>query len=103
MTDKESSIATAAKKFNLPPLTQQAIQHVDGTPDREYPLRILKVYRQNCDSRWMVGTWDEKKQEYIEDGVSIHSLMNQTQRERTKLLDEAIKVLEEYYKYAKKT
>ncbi len=38
--------------MDLPPLTQQPIEYVDGTPDLDYPLRILRAYRVNCDARW---------------------------------------------------
>ncbi len=96
MTDKESLIEVA-EKFNLSPLTQQPIEHIDGTPDNEYPLRILRAYRENCNCRWMFGTWDDEKNEYVEPKDTIHSLMNQYQRERAELLDEAIRALEAYY------
>ena len=29
----------------LPDLTQEQIRHVNATPDKEYPIRILKAYR----------------------------------------------------------
>ena len=44
------------KKSILPPLTQEAIHHVDGTPNEEYPLRILRAYRENCNYRWEDNT-----------------------------------------------
>jgi len=31
--------------MKLPELTQQPILHIDGTPDEDYPLRILRAYR----------------------------------------------------------
>lgn len=29
-------------------LTQEPLQHVDGTPDIEYPIRILRAHRQKA-------------------------------------------------------
>jgi len=40
------------KGKELPDLTQQPVEFVDGTPDREYPLRILRAYRENCNCKW---------------------------------------------------
>ncbi|HEC39936.1 hypothetical protein LCGC14_0224470 [marine sediment metagenome] len=96
MTDKESLIETA-EKFNLSPLTQEPVLHIDSTPDKEYTLRILRTYRANCNCRWTTGTWDDEKNEYAEKKDTIYAIMNQHQRERAELLDEAIKVLEAYY------
>jgi hypothetical protein len=67
----------------LPEITQEPIQHVDATPDEEYPLRILKAYRQNCDARW-VST---------EPNVLI-DMMNKHCERRAEILDKAIAVLE---------
>lgn len=96
MTDKESLIETA-EKFNIAPLTQQPVIHINSKPDNEYVLRILRAYRTNCDCRWVFGKWDEKKNEYVEPKDTIYSVMNQYQRERAELLDEAIRALEAYY------
>jgi len=42
--------------FKLPDITQQPIEHVDGTPDNLYPLRILRAYRENCNCMWSEST-----------------------------------------------
>jgi len=73
-------------KLDLPPLTQQPMQHVDGTPDVAYPLRILQAYRANCDVCWVVEGLDEAT-------AGIYDMMNRHQRERAALLDDAIRAL----------
>ena len=70
-------------KKKLPELTQQEILRIDSTPDENYVLRILKAYRDNCNSRWTTvggGTFDNP----------LYTLMNEHQEQRSKLLDEAI-------------
>ena len=67
----------------LPDITQQPINHIDGTPDKGYVLRILKSYRMNCDCRWVSSKPNE-----------IIDFMNTCQDERAKLLDEAIGILD---------
>ncbi len=59
---------------------------LDMTPDEDLPLRILKAYRQDCNSKWAISG----------DGTSseIYDLMNDTQDQRASILDEAIYVLE---------
>jgi len=67
----------------LPEVTKQMVLHIDGTPDENYPLRILQAYRDNCDSMWassVDGTCDNP----------IYALMNEHQRQRAEILDEAI-------------
>lgn len=73
-------------ELNLPPLTQQPIMHVDGSPDAGYPLRILRAYRANCDSRYE-GSGDEGARIFCE-------TMNDHQRQRAEILDKAIATLE---------
>jgi hypothetical protein len=61
--------------------------HVDGTPDGQYALRILRFYRQLCDTKWVV--------EGISDGSEhLYTLMNTHQDQRAIELDEAIRILE---------
>ena len=60
--------------------------HIDGTP-KGYALRILKCYREYCNTRWIVS--GPTKKENI-----IYDLMNEHQVERAKELDKAIKILE---------
>lgn len=74
------------KRKELPDLSQQSVGFVDGTPDREYPLRILRAYRENCNCKWVTRGKPDP----------LLDAMNDTQVERAKLLDEAIRVLEEH-------
>lgn len=37
----------------LPDLTQQPVLFVDGTPDDEYPKRILSAYIQHATCNWV--------------------------------------------------
>jgi hypothetical protein len=46
------------RKDELPTVTQEVILGIDGTPDREYPLRILRVYRENCNCKWIADVPD---------------------------------------------
>ena len=76
----------------LPPLTEKPLIHVDATPDKYYPLRILEVYRQNCNCRWASDT----------DGSAVETnpllkAMNDANDERAKWLDKAIEVLKKHY------
>ena len=74
--------------MTFPELTQQPILHVDGMPDKDYALRILRAYRENCNCFWADTT----------EGTGTESpllkLMNEHQEQRAKLLDEAIAILE---------
>ena len=70
-------------------LTQQPVLFIDGTPDDEYVMRILRAYRDNCNSKWATAT----------DGSCdnpMFQLMNEHQDQRAKVLDEAIKKMESY-------
>ena len=62
----------------------QSIEHVDATPDAEYPVRILRAYRQNCDMRWEASPPSPLCDE-----------LNRLQEQRARLLDQAIAVLED--------
>ena len=75
----------------LPPMTETPKLYVDATPDKEYPLRILKAYRHDCDCKWASAT----------DGSSVESnpllkMMNEHNDQRAKYLDKAIRILEEH-------
>lgn len=70
--------------MDLPEITQQPIIYIDGTPNEDYVLRILRAYRQNCDCRW-VST----------EPNTLIDFMNDCQDKRAALLDEAIKVLQD--------
>lgn len=62
-------------------------KHIDATPDDEYPLRILRAYREDCNLTWATTT----------DGTPSDSrlveAMNDMQRERAAILDRAIAAL----------
>ena len=75
------------KDFKLIP---EPIHHVDATPDKQYPLRILRAYRENCNSKIATssdGSCDNPLFQY----------MNECSEERAKILDEAIQILEKFY------
>ena len=62
---------------------KQAIMYIDATPEKNYVLRILMAYRENCNIKWCTGT----------DGTCdnpLYQKMNEDQEKRAKLLDEAI-------------
>lgn len=68
----------------LPDVTQEPIMNIDSTPNDEYPLRILRVYRQNCDCRWSSDTEN-----------ALIKGMNEACEQRAKILDKAITILEQ--------
>lgn len=68
----------------LPAVTRQPIVHVDGTPDEEYPLRILRAYRANCDVLWADHTGSE------ETTNPLLVAMNKHQYQRAEILERAI-------------
>jgi hypothetical protein len=72
----------------LPELTQQPVLFLDGTPDKDYPLRILRAYRQQCDCRW-TSSVDGSEPEN-----PLLMLMNEHCEQRAKILDRAIAILE---------
>lgn len=73
-------------KTELPDITQEPIIHIDCTPNEEYPLRILRAYRQNCDCRWASDT----------ENVLI-KVMNEACEKRAIILDKAITILEKNF------
>ena len=76
------------KKTKWPDLKPESILNVDATPDEDYPLRILKAYRQNCNSRYKTHGLSKKD-------VKFWDMMNEWQDQRAKILDKAIlKLLE---------
>ena len=76
--------------FKLPNITQQPIEHVDGTPDNLYPLRILRAYRENCNCMWSESSGVEEVKN------PLLKLMNDQQIKRAEILDKAIAILEKY-------
>jgi len=75
------------EKTELPEISQEPIMHVDGTPNKEYPLRILRAYRENCNCRWVSDTEN-----------SLIKTMNEMCEQRAAILDRAIAVLEQSLK-----
>ena len=69
--------------------------YVDATSNSLYPLRILQAYRQNCNLWWATSSVETSNGE---DNPLIKA-MNDTQRKRAKILDEAIKILEKELHY----
>ena len=72
----------------LPELTQQPVKFIDATPDESYPLRILQAYRQDCDCMWAESTTG------LDPESPLMKAMNDLNRQRARVLDKAIKVLE---------
>lgn len=75
--------------MNLPKIRDQIDAknfHIDGTPDGNYALRILKAYRSGCNEKWIVEGDIEAK--------ALYDAMNEHQDLRAKELDEAISVLQ---------
>lgn len=63
------------------------ILHVDATPNEDYPLRILRAYRHNCDVVYSPTDTTSK-------GIEIINMMTQWNIERAEILDRAIATLE---------
>jgi len=75
-------------KTELPDTTKEPIIHVDASPDAQYPLRILRAHRANCDVLWTDNTEGKKPV------GALCELMNEHNRQRAKILDQAIADLE---------
>jgi hypothetical protein len=69
-----------------PPLTQEPVHHVDGTPNKYYPIRILKAYRENCNAKWATDTCGGCDN-------PLFDLMNTHNDKRAAILDRAIAIL----------
>ena len=78
--------------MKLPKLTHQPILHVDSTPDEEYPLRILRAYREGCNCLWSDTTQGTDTEN------PLLKLMNEHQKQRVEILDRAIAILEKHSK-----
>ena len=65
------------------PVTQAPLLHVDATPDNDYPLRILRAYRENCNVKWIATP-----------PSVVYDQMNEMCDQRAKILDRAITLLE---------
>lgn len=71
--------------MDLPKITQEPILHVDATPDEEYPLRILKAYREICDCEFSEST--NRGGQIISPLIKA---MNEHNEKRAEILDRAI-------------
>lgn len=71
----------------LPPLTQEPILHLDMSPTSDLAVRILRIYRENCNCNWANDTNGKVNDPMLQ-------LMNENNKQRAVLLDEAIKILE---------
>ena len=67
----------------------QSILWVDATPDEDYPLRILKAYRHQCDYKLSSTT-----NPCIDETSILCIAMNEMQNKRAAILDKAIALLE---------
>ncbi len=72
----------------LPETTQEPIIHVDATPDDDYPLRILRAYRENCNCKWVADP-----------PSALTDMMNEHCDKRAAILDKAIECLEKFAPY----
>jgi len=68
-------------------IKKQEVLYIDATPDENYPLRILQVYRDNCDTRWATEADGNCEN-------ALFEMMNKHQKQRAKILDKAIKKLQ---------
>ncbi len=72
----------------LPKTTQEPIIHVDATPDEDYPLRILRAYRKNCNRKWVADP-----------PSALIDMMNEHCDKRAVILDKAIACLKKFTPY----
>lgn len=71
------------QNIKLPDITQEPVRFIDATPNDDYPLRILRAYRQNCNCKWL----STKPNTLID-------FMNDCNDKRAIILDKAIAKLE---------
>lgn len=69
--------------------TGEPILHVDATPDDEYPLRILRAHRRNCNLRWVPSCDPDRSPN------ELCAALNTAQEHRAAILDRAIEILEQ--------
>ena len=74
----------AVEDFNPIEVNGEVLMHVDATPDQYYPIRILRAHRANCNCVW-TGSNDV-----------LMEYLNSLQKDRAKLLDEALRLLEDH-------
>ena len=76
--------------MKLPTLTQQPVEHIDCTPDSEYPLRILRAYLHNAECKWQLSGKASPEQR------RVYALMNVHCDQRAAILKAAITILEQH-------
>lgn len=89
-TEDQRARRLVDEAYNIRQVTsydKQPYMCVDATPDEDYPLRILRMYRQACDIEWSSTGLSADVSEACD-------VMNKAQKERIALLDKAIGVLE---------
>ncbi len=72
--------------MELPPLNRESLLHVDMTPDKDLPLRILRAYIENCKVQWVVKGLPKGAK-------AVYDAMNKHQAQRAKILEEALQKL----------
>lgn len=76
--------------LEIPPMTGDIVNlrnvYIDATPDGNYALRILRYYRKQCDSKWIVDGIPENRR-------IVYDTMNEHQDQRSSELDKAIEIL----------
>ncbi len=68
-------------------LKNQSLLHIDATPDKTYPLRILQAYRRQCDTCFASTVTVNTDKDFPSILVQV---MNDLQKQRAALLDDAI-------------
>ena len=85
--NKDGEIAEE-REARIEALERNAVErkHIDATPDEDYPLRILRAYRADCNMPWSTMT-DEQRDS------PLTQALNALQGERMVILDRAIAAL----------
>ena len=83
-------INESLKQADFPKVTQEPIIGIDATPNEEYPLRILRTYRENCNCRFS-STSSSGEDEELDPFCKV---MNEACEKRARFLDVAIEILE---------
>lgn len=80
------------KMETMPKITKEPILHVDMTPSKELPIRILEAYLANCDCKWSTTEANGCPLEII-------NLMNKHNDERAEIFRKAIQILNQHMKH----
>ncbi len=73
----------------IPPLTQRPLRQINLTPDPFLAVRILKVFRDDCNCKWASNS-----DGIVDSGNTVMADMNKICDERVVILDRAISILE---------